>query len=258
MQAYLDSASLHILLFPMIGVAIVSIIVGEGGNGWLGALVLGSQLRQLAPSVPRLLWLHNVSAPVQTLLRPLCGRSNGRLGGVALLAGDALPMAGATTHIALVWRAGRRGRKPRVVGAHEQSVLMKFQLWGLTRYRALLFLDVDVVLHASPVPLLALALAPPVSAQETPWHLAAAHPAAHRWRECEGLQRLRPKAAPRGQLCPGGGAEDEEEGEAPNPNGGVWLVRPNNDTQRRLLEAVRVAQVCPQLVEQTIAAQALC
>ena len=36
-------------VLPMIGVAIVSIIVGEGGNGWLGALVLGSQLRQLAP-----------------------------------------------------------------------------------------------------------------------------------------------------------------------------------------------------------------
>ena len=239
----------------MIGVAIVSIIVGEGGKAWLGALVLGSQLRQLAPSVPRLLWLDNVSAPVQILLRPLWSlerpprwsgapgwrRSpNGRCDNPHRF-GLPRPRFGLPRPRAKVWSA-----------AHEQSFLMKLQLWGLTRYRALLFLDVDVVLHASPVPLLAFALAPPVSARETPWHLAAAH----RWRECEGLQRPRPKAAPRGQLCTGGDAQDGEEGKAPNPNAGVWLVRPNNDTQRRLLEAVRVAQVCPQFIDQAVAAQA--
>ena len=130
----------------MIGVAIVSIIVGEGGKAWLGALVLGSQLRQLAPSVPRLLWLDNVSAPVQILLRPLWSlerppRWSGAPG----------------------WRRSPNGRcdNPHRFGlargrgtkvwsaAHEQSFLMKLQLWGLTRYRALLFLDVDVVLHVS-------------------------------------------------------------------------------------------------------------
>ena len=138
----------------MIGVAIVSIIVGEGGKAWLGALVLGSQLRQLAPSVPRLLWLDNVSAPVQILLRPLWSlerpprwsgapgwhRSpNGRCDNPHRF-GLPRPRFGLPRPRAKVWSA-----------AHEQSFLMKLQLWGLTRYRALLFLDVDVVLHASPV-----------------------------------------------------------------------------------------------------------
>ena len=134
---------------------------------------------------------------------------------------------------------------------------MKLQLWGLTRYRALLFLDFDVVLHASPMPLLAFALAPPVPARETPWHLAAAHTVGASARGCSVLaQRLPPVGSfAREEALRDG--EDGEEGEAPNPNAGVWLVRPNNDTRRRLLEAVRVAQVCPQIIEQAIAAQAL-
>ena len=175
----------HAAVVPMFGaenmtsVAIVSILVGESGGAWLGALVLGSQLRQLAPSVPRLLWLDNVSAPVQMLLQPLWSlerpprwsgapgwhRSpNGRCDNPHRFALARSRRA----HVARAWSA-----------AHEQSFLAKLQLWGLTRYRALLFLDADVVLHASPVPLLALALAPALSAREPPWHLAAAQ----RWRE---------------------------------------------------------------------------